>query len=216
MSTWRTKKDSAAAGEASKKATGSNKLAKEQRKVPVKSTADKETVKSGAKIPPKTPTSNARTRERKPQVAMTAATIDKVLEQVAQFSLVRVCAQPGMPNRTAFLDRVATDEDLQRRYAAAMAARVDKYAEETIEIADDGSNDTYVDAEGMVKVDTDVVARSKLRIAARQWYASKIAPKKYGDKVDLNHGGQVDNPLAVLLSQVNGTALTVVKGGADE
>lgn len=178
----------------------------------------KATVKAPAKKKTKatTPTSNARAHVRKPQVAMTPAMIDKVLEQVALFSLVRVCSQPGMPNRTAFLDRVALDPDLQKRYADAMAARVDKYAEETIEIADDGSNDTYVDADGNVKVDTDVVARSKLRIAARQWYASKIAPKKYGDKVDLNHGGQVDNPMLALLQQVGGTALPVVKDKPEE
>jgi hypothetical protein len=29
----------------------------------------------------------------------------------------------------------------------------------------------------------------KLRIWARQWRASKLAPKKYGEKIDHNHGG---------------------------
>ena len=43
-----------------------------------------------------------------------------------------------------------------------------------------------------------------------QWLAAKHAPKKYGDKVDVNHGGQTDNPLSVLLKQVSGTSLPVV------
>lgn len=148
-------------------------------------------------------TDNARAPAKQQHVVMTPEIIDAVLNEIAGGkSMVRVCAMPGMPNRTSFLRRVADDKELQARYAMAMDARADKYAEETIDIADDGSNDTYVDDEGRTKVDTDVVARSKLRIAARQWYAAKIAPKKYGDKVDLNHGGQAENPLNVLLKAV--------------
>lgn len=145
--------------------------------------------------PRKKATGNAPAREGG-KVEITNDIIDAVLDQVAGGkSLVKVCEAPGMPNRTAFLRRVAADPALQALYAEAMAARADKYAEETIDIADDGLNDTYIDDQGNVKTDTDVVARSKLRIAARQWYAAKIAPKKYGDKVDLNHGGQDGNPV---------------------
>lgn len=151
-----------------------------------------------ASTKPKKATSNARVSEKQKHIAMTPEVIDSVLDAIAGGkSLVRVCSMPGMPNRTSFLRRVAEDKALQTRYAIAMDARADKYAEETIDIADDGSNDTYIDGEGRPKVDTDVVARSKLRIAARQWYAAKIAPKKYGDKVDLNHGGQQGNPIEV-------------------
>lgn len=143
-------------------------------------------------------TSNAHTRESRQYIEMTDEVIDAVLSGIAGGkSLVKVCEADGMPNRTSFLRRVAEDKLLQARYAAAMDARADKYAEETIDIADDGSNDTYIDEDGNKRVDQDVVARSKLRIAARQWYAAKIAPKKYGDKVDLNHGGQEGNPVQV-------------------
>lgn len=55
-------------------------------------------------------------------------------------------------------------------------------AEETIEIADNGLNDFQVDEEGNPVVDHDHIKRSQLRVAARQWYVSKVAPKKYGDR----------------------------------
>lgn len=127
-------------------------------------------------------TGNAPAREGG-KIEITEEVVDAVLDQIAGGkSLVKVCEMPGMPNRTAFLRRVAADTTLQALYAEAMAARADKYAEETIDIADDGLNDTYIDDQGNVKTDTDVIARSKLRVAARQWYAAKIAPKKYGDK----------------------------------
>ncbi len=57
-------------------------------------------------------------------------------------------------------------------------------AEEILEIADDGSNDTYETEDGHEKVNTDVINRSRLRVDTRKWLMSKLAPKKYGDKVE--------------------------------
>jgi len=73
------------------------------------------------------------------------------------------------------------------KYALAKAKQAELIAEEIVDIADDGINDTYIDAEGNVKVDTDVIARSRLRVDTRKWYASKLAPKIYGEvKKDLS------------------------------
>ena len=41
---------------------------------------------------------------------------------------------------------------------------------------------TYIDEDGNVRVNPDVIARSRLRVDTRKWYASKLAPKIYGDK----------------------------------
>lgn len=80
-------------------------------------------------------------------------------------------------------------------------------AEEILEIADNGENDTYIDEHGNKRTDHDVVARSRLRVDARKWLASKMAPKRYGDKVETTVKGDNDNPLTVLYSQIAGTAL---------
>lgn len=144
-------------------------------------------------VPQKGATGNARTRARGDGEPIPDEVIDALLSAIAGGkSLVRACELPGMPNRTSFLRRVADDAELQKRYALAMDVRADVYAEETIDIADDGRNDTYIDDEGNKRTDHDVVARSKLRIAARQWYAAKIAPKKYGEKLAI--GGAADLP----------------------
>lgn len=68
------------------------------------------------------------------------------------------------------------------KYAEAKARQADLLAEEIIEIADDGLNDTYVDDQGNVKVDTDIVQRSRLRIDTRKWIACKLLPKVYGER----------------------------------
>ena len=62
-------------------------------------------------------------------------------------------------------------------------------ADQILEIADDGTNDTYTDSEGNELTNYDVIARSKIRIDARKWLASKLLPKKFGDKIDVTTQG---------------------------
>ena len=61
-------------------------------------------------------------------------------------------------------------------------------ASQTVDIADDTSKDTGF--AGSV-----AVARSRLRIDARKWLASKLAPKKYGDKIDATLSGPDGGPI---------------------
>jgi hypothetical protein len=87
-----------------------------------------------------------------------------------------------MPDDTCIYKWRYRHEDFARKYAEAKARQADLLAEEIIEIADDGLNDTYVDDEGNVKVDTDIVQRSRLRIDTRKWLACKLLPKIYGER----------------------------------
>ena len=43
--------------------------------------------------------------------------------------------------------------------------------------------------------DKEMTNALRLKIDTLKWKLSKLAPKKYGDRLDLNHGGQVDNPI---------------------
>jgi hypothetical protein len=44
------------------------------------------------------------------------------------------------------------------------------------------------------------INRSRLRVDTRKWYLSKLAPKRYGEKVDVNVGGQQDGaPLTTVI-----------------
>lgn len=77
----------------------------------------------------------------------------------------------------------ATPERIEQ-YARAREAQADKLADDILAIADDGQRDTYIDSDGNERTDQDVIARSRLRVDARKWLASKMAPKKYGDKTE--------------------------------
>lgn len=73
------------------------------------------------------------------------------------------------------------------QYAKARDIGLDAMADDLFDIADDGSNDTYKDEFDNEKVNTDVIARSRLRVDTRKWYLSKMAPKRYGDKLGIDH-----------------------------
>jgi hypothetical protein len=90
------------------------------------------------------------------------------------------------------------------QYAHAREAQADKLAEDLLKIADDGANDTYLDEDGNKRTDQDVIARSRLRVDARKWLAGKMAPKKYGDKVE------VDQKISGSI-EITGITRTIVK-----
>lgn len=71
---------------------------------------------------------------------------------------------------------------------------MDEIADGTRDIAYDGRNDTYRDDEGRVRVDYDVVARSKLRVENDWKYLAKM-DKRYHDKTTHEMTGADGAPL---------------------
>lgn len=70
-------------------------------------------------------------------------------------------------------------------YMKAKCAQMEPMADQLLDIADDGLNDTYIDENGNIKVDTDITQRARLRIDTRKWFLAKLAPKIYGDNAAL-------------------------------
>lgn len=123
----------------------------------------------------------------------------KLLEAICEFIASGVSVRATCENlkisRAALHDWLLDDADFADQYARAKDLGMDLLAEEVIEIADFAREDTYETADGTVKVDNEVVRRSQLRIDARKWYVSKIAPKKYGERT-LRTDGDSDVPIA--------------------
>lgn len=131
-----------------------------------------------------------------------AAIICQLLESGQ--SLKRICEQPDMPSAGTVHAWVAKRPKFAEIYARARDLALDRMAEEVIEIADDGSNDTYKDAQGNPRIDYDHIQRSKLRFDARRWYLSKLAPRKYGDRVEVEHSGEVAQVIQLVVAQSGG------------
>lgn len=100
-----------------------------------------------------------------------------------------------MPSRDTFYRWLKEDDKLADNYARATSLRADHVFDEIFEIADDSRNDyvSKLNKEGdMVEVlNTEHVQRSKLRIDARKWALGKMNPSKYGDKIGLEHSGEI-------------------------
>ena len=124
-------------------------------------------------------------------------------------NLREICRDESMPGDATVREWAVDDrEGFSAQYTRAIRVRAMLWAEEITGIADDGSNDTYIDPNtGQEKLNAEVVARSRLRVDTRKWMLSKVLPKVYGDKLDVNHGVQPENPLAKLLEQIQGTPL---------
>lgn len=76
------------------------------------------------------------------------------------------------------------NEDFAKDYARSKEEQADFLAEEIIEIADDSSLDVEVSEDGKAVVKGENIQRARLRVDTRKWIASKLKPKKYGDKIE--------------------------------
>ena len=111
-------------------------------------------------------------------------------------SLRKACASEGMPDPSTVLRWVEQYPEFSQQYTQARARSYQLLADEIIDISDDSSAD-LVETDNGSRFDAERVARSKLRVDSRKWMLSKMLPKVYGEKVDVNHGGTVAHSLEV-------------------
>jgi len=105
--------------------------------------------------------------------------LDAIFDAIANGKSTRaVCVELGF-SRESFYKWARTDREFMYQYACAKRFCADFFIEDIIEIADDSSCDTYVDEKGRIIVDHEVIARSKIRIEARQWAAMRLNSRKY-------------------------------------
>lgn len=128
--------------------------------------------------------------KRKKVIAYNSALAGEILERLAEGQLLtQICADDNMPDAGTVRRWVTSDLDgFAKRYREAREAGVDAIAEDVITIADLG------------EADKEQNGRDKLRMDARQWYASKIAPRTYGTKQTTELTGPEGKPLEVSTS----------------
>jgi hypothetical protein len=95
----------------------------------------------------------------------------------ADGGLAEVCAADDMPSETTVYRWLAAEDHAVFR---EMYARARELAGEVQ--AGRGLRDALSATDA---------ALGRLKFDARKWTASKLAPKKYGDKLDIDHGGGI-------------------------
>jgi hypothetical protein len=114
-------------------------------------------------------------------MAFTQEIADRICAELAEGKSLRaVCAQAGMPAPSTVLAWAEADKAFAEQYAGARARGYQLLADEILEISDDARGD-----------DAERVARSRLRVDSRKWLLSKMLPKIYGDKADVNLSGEI-------------------------
>lgn len=112
-------------------------------------------------------------------------TADEICHRIAKGESLRsICADEEsgwLPAQSTVYEWLKAHAEFAEQYARAREAQADHYVDEIINIADQPNVRT--DVEGNVV--TSDPQRDRLRVDARKWVASKLAPKKYGDKVAL-------------------------------
>jgi hypothetical protein len=149
----------------------------------------------------------ARPTDYKPSLA------DTICELIADGkSLREICKSDDMPNRATVFRWLNAHEEFSDQYARAREEQAETLADEIVGIADEectmikrskhtssSEDDDSEENEIEVVFDNAAVARNRLRMEARKWVASKLKPKKYGDKLDLN--GNIDHNLTVEITR---------------
>lgn len=123
--------------------------------------------------------------EEKPGIAL------KVLDNIRVHGMsLRKAAMDAGISAATFNCWCNDDVELAKQYALARTAMIDKMADEILEIADEKVIPT-----GDGKLDNAMIQKQRLQVEARKWILSKLAPKKFGDKLELS--GDAENPLAI-------------------
>ena len=104
----------------------------------------------------------------------TAKQICKMLE--SGLTLTQICQLPDMPHISTVYDWQDAFPDFAENYARARARQADTLASKVLD-------------EAMNSHDAQI---GRLRIDALKWTASKLAPKKYGDKVEVEQTGNTN------------------------
>ena len=117
----------------------------------------------------------------RPKNPETLKKFDEALQLVSNgMGIQKACEKVGVSKTRFFVD-LKTNEELREKYARAREEQADYLADEIVQIADE----------------TDDPHKARLQIDARKWTASKLRPKRYGDKID--HSVEVSGSVEVVI-----------------
>ena len=108
-------------------------------------------------------------------------------------SLRTVCRNDHLPAIQTVYNWMSSRPEFMERYTQAKKEAADMMAEDIMDISDDAQNDymevTYGD-QSMLRLNSENIQRSRLRVETRKWLMAKLQPTKYGDKLDVTSNGR--------------------------
>jgi hypothetical protein len=128
-------------------------------------------------------------------------------------SAIRAIKKIEMSSATFY--ELLKDEDRKNKYARACEIRAGLIFDEMTEICDATENDIIIDHEtGKEITNHNVINRDRLRVDTRKWILSKMNPKKYGDKLEVD--AHTENITSIQLIQSDGRVYGEISSSEDE
>jgi hypothetical protein len=116
---------------------------------------------------------------------------DRICQLVAThpLGLRRLCAMfPELPDKETINAWRWEKEDFSRQYTIAKQFQAEMLAESLEDVVSDLDEHRYTDNDnGATKIDGGMIAQARLLSDTRKWTASKLAPKIYGDKQQIEN-----------------------------
>ena len=115
---------------------------------------------------------------------------DKICALLSEGQSMRtVCKDPKLPAARTLFYWLRTNEVFLQQYTRAKEESADALTDEMLDIADNCTND-WMEKQGQgakgYESNGEHIQRSRLRIETRKWLSSKLKPKKYGDRTQLD------------------------------
>ncbi len=130
---------------------------------------------------------------------------DLICERLACGESMRAISRDeALPAMTTLFRWLRTIPEFKQQYAQAKEESAHALFEDMMYIADyetgqpvmvDGLVLLNEDKKPVLTVDAASIGHAKLRIDTRKWHASKLMPKKYGDKPDEGNGENIAEAL---------------------
>ena len=97
-------------------------------------------------------------------------------------SLRAACGTVEMPSFQTVIKWLASEDPkfsgFRAQYTRAREVQAELLADEMVDIADSATDSQSANA-------------ARVRVDTRKWIAAKLLPKKYGDKIEMEHSGGV-------------------------
>jgi hypothetical protein len=120
---------------------------------------------------------------------------DMICTRIAEGESLRaICRDEGSPSMSMVFRWLNDNAAFREQYARAREAQADAIFDEMLDIANTPmiGEKTKVGSDGKTETTSgDMIEHRRLQIETRKWMASKLQPKKYGDKLDLNVDGKM-------------------------
>lgn len=115
--------------------------------------------------------------------SFTQEVADAICERLADGESLRaICRSDGMPAMSMVFRWLQAHPSFREQYTDAREAQADALVEDMLDISDTPSGDAK---------------RDRLRVDTRKWIASKMKPKKYGDRTQHEISGPDGGPVAI-------------------